>query len=80
MFVQDIMLLSQKDSQAPSYKDPQALWKIALSQIAPQVSQAPKPSPNNSWILYPSLQHELSELCLFHDARIFCDRIELCES
>ena len=72
MFVQDVTASLQKDSQASS---PQA------SPIAPQASLiAPQPSPKDIGFLDPSLQHDFPDLCLFHDAYTFCDRIERCRS
>ena len=40
----------------------------------------PKPLPKDIGFLDPSLQHDFPELCLFHDAHTFCDRIERCRS
>ncbi len=69
-FVQDSMVLPQQDSRiAPQ----------APSQIAPSL-KAPQPSTKDIGFLDPSLQHDFPDLCLFHDAHVFCDRIERCRS
>ena len=75
IFIQDAMALPQKYTQASAQAD------LPAPQIAPQASlqisqKAPKPSTKDIGFLDPSLQHDFPKLCLFHDAHVFCDRIE----
>ena len=40
----------------------------------------PTPIPKDIGFLDPSLQYDFPELCLFHNAHTFCNRIEQCRS
>ena len=68
-FVQNPVASPLKDSQAAAQKAPQKAQKPSPKR---------KPLPKDIGFLDPSLQHDFPELCLFRDANIFCDRIELC--
>ena len=65
VFVQYTSTSPPKGSQASAQKDLQA---------SPQI--APQPSPKHIGFLDLSLQHDFPELCLFHDAHAFCNRVE----
>ena len=52
----------------------------ADSFIVALLQKALQPSAKNIGSLDPSLQHDFSKLCLFHDAYTFHDPIERCKS
>ena len=71
MFVQDTIAVPQEDAQVLTTVD-----LLVSSWITPQ--KAPLPSTEYIGFLDPSLQYDFPDLCLSHDAHVFCDGIKQC--